>query len=81
MIIGAFILMITAMIRLLAHAPLLFHLNPSRVGGYDGLMTAYSQAEAEPKYSSFKEVEGSNVSCFPIQAKAPALLHSLLSLT
>ena len=77
MIIGAFILMITAMIRSLAHATLLSHLNPSRVGGYDGLMTAYSQAEAEPKYSSFKEVDGANVSCFPIQAQS--LSRSFLS--
>ena len=68
MIIGAFILMITAMTRLLAQTTRLSHLALSRVGGYDGLMTAYSQADAEPKYSSFKEVEGVNVSCFPIQA-------------
>jgi len=38
-----------------------------RVGGYDGLMTAYSKAEADPEFSSFHQVDGTNLTCFPIQ--------------
>ena len=30
-------------------------------------MTAYREAEADPEFSSFHQVDGNNISCFPIQ--------------
>ena len=79
MILGAFVLMITAMVRLGEHwtrknyifssdqFPESWSPFATRVGGYDGLMTAYSSAEADPEFSSFHQVDGNNVTCFPIQ--------------
>ena len=47
MVIGAFILMVAAMVE---------------VGGYDGLVDKYSKAEADPDFSAMKLENGKNVS-------------------
>ena len=52
MVIGAFILMVFAMVE---------------VGGYDGLVEKYSKAEADPAFSAMKLENGKNVSCMAIQ--------------
>ena len=52
MVIGAFILMVAAMVE---------------VGGYDGLVDKYSKAEADPDFSAMKLENGTNVSCMAIQ--------------
>ena len=52
MVIGAFILMVAAMVE---------------VGGYDALMDKYSKAEADPDFSAMKLENGKNVSCMAIQ--------------
>ena len=53
MVIGAFILMVAAMIK---------------VGGYEGLVDQYSKAEADPEFSARKiDEHGNNVSCLAIQ--------------
>eukprot|EP00092_Neocalanus_flemingeri_P006236 GFUD01006710.1.p1 GENE.GFUD01006710.1~~GFUD01006710.1.p1 ORF type:complete len:708 (+),score=187.08 GFUD01006710.1:236-2125(+) len=52
MVIGAFILMVFAMVE---------------VGGYDGLVEKYSKAEADPAFTAMKLENGKNVSCMAIQ--------------
>ena len=61
MVIGAFILMVAAMIE---------------VGGYDGLVDKYSKAEADPEYSAVKLENGKNVSCMAIQENFMHMLNA-----